>query len=348
MTQDSLHFAQPGDDSPSLGPPATPASAPASQEGLASPFAASKFERPRRTIGERTVDWIVYPIINNFGVFAISVAATYLTSKGGPDEHGKLPFGKTGKFFYERGEWLKGQFRGMGMSDKNANMAKMVFFSFADGTLVAPFIKLLEDHREHMARWIDNKLGTQPQDDSVYKAEPKQTWGSVIEGRLLTSAIVVPVAAALSKPTGHSLNERWFSEPGLKTGEWLAARPKLAKYFGKLDIPELFKTVYFEAFYTSVCTAGLYLISRFIAKQHKQQEMARAQMTAIPSDSASVPASGGRQPEAPLVPMYTAAPPPPVKREGEAPVVPLPRIHIAADTHQARLGIAPEVQELTA
>ena len=58
-----------------------------------------------------------------------------------------------------------------------------------------------------------------------------------------------------------------FYNPGKKLGEWVADRPHLAKHFGKLDLPELFKVGVFEAFYTSVCTAALYVSSRFFANK---------------------------------------------------------------------------------
>ncbi|MEJ0009415.1 MAG: hypothetical protein WDN72_02135 [Alphaproteobacteria bacterium] len=141
-------------------------------------------------------------------------------------------------------------------------MAKMVFFSFADGSLVAPFVKLFEDKRETIARRIDDKLGSTPADLSAYEAEPKQSWGTVVAGRLVTVGVVVPTAVALDKA---GLNEKLFGRPGLRLGEWIARTP-LARSFGRLDVPGLFKVVFFEFFYTSVCTTGLYFLSRGIAR----------------------------------------------------------------------------------
>jgi hypothetical protein len=229
--------------------------------------------KQHRTLGLWLFDAFLYPFLTNFVVFGISVAATYLTTHGADrGRNGKLLFGKIGEFFHARGEWLVGKFKNMGMSHNQADMSKMVFFSFADGTLVAPLVKIFEDRRENIARKIDDALGTTPENMSVYAAEPKQSWLSVIGGRLATAAIVVPTAVALDK-TG--LNDKLFSRPGERMGHWVASKPNLAKHFGQLDLPGLFKTGFFEAFYTSVCTAGLYFSSRmFASKQGKKKERA--------------------------------------------------------------------------
>ena len=278
--------------------------------------------RPKRTAGERAFDAFLYPFLTNFGVFSISVVATYLTSKGGPDPvTGKLPHGKIGGFFFKRGEWLKGGFKKIGMGEKAADMAKMVFFSFADGTLLAPVVKLFEDRREHIARWIDGRLGTVPADLSVYKAEPKQTWGSVLEGRLLTSMIVVPTAVVL-QTTG--LNTVLFENPGLKAGQWVASKPDLAKRFGKLHVPELFKIGVFEAVYTSICTGGLYFISRTIARH-------RGAKPGTASENSYATVSEEEALQAGPAPSSTAS---------------TPKTYVSEASHQNRLAAAPAGQDI--
>jgi hypothetical protein len=140
----------------------------------------------------------------------------------------------------------------------------MVLFSFADGSAIAPMVKLLEDRRGKISKWFDDRLGTTPEDEiAAYKAEPKQSWFSVIAGRIAVLSIVVPTAYILGK-TG--LNDVLFNNPGKKFGAWMAKKPNLAKHFTKWDIKELGRVGVFEGFYTSVCTAGLYVVSRFLAR----------------------------------------------------------------------------------
>jgi len=225
---------------------------------------SAKKPEKERTPGLKIFDVFLYPIVTNFSVFAISVAATYLTTRGGDrNTAGKLVYGKVGSFFHKRGEWLVGKFESWGMTHGQADMGKMVFFSFLDGSLVAPLVKLVEDKREKIGFAIDHRLGTKPEDLSVYAEEPKQSWLSVLGGRFATAAIVVPTAVALDK-TG--LNDKLFNDPGKKVGVWITKQPGIAKWFGKLDVRELSRIGFFEAFYTSVCTAGLYFTSRGMAR----------------------------------------------------------------------------------
>jgi hypothetical protein len=238
----------------------------------------------QRTPGLRMFDFLLYPVFTNVGVFGVSVAATYLTTRGGDrNASGQLIYGKAGQFFQQRGDWMINKFKSLGMTHSQADMGKMVFFSFLDGSLLAPFVKMFEDRRETIARSIDDRLGTTPEDLSVYAAEPKQTWLSVLGGRFATAAIVVPTAVALDK-TG--LNDRLFNRPGERMGEWLAKKPGVKKFFGSLDVKELSRIGFFEAFYTSVCTAGLYVSSRFLARRGENKREAQEEQNAAAEHAA--------------------------------------------------------------
>jgi hypothetical protein len=252
-----------------LNPPATTQDA--SMQPVLPPIKDSS-----RTPGLKIFDVLLYPVLMNGAVFAISVAATYLTNKGGmKNAEGKLIYGKVGEFFQNRGEWLRGKFMKTGMNESQADMAKMVAFSFADGSLLAPVVKKFEDNREHIGRAIDAKIGHTPEHDAVYDAEPKQSWGSVLGGRLAAVGAVVPTAVLLDK-TG--LNDKLFNNNGKKFGEYLAKKPSIAMRFAKVDMAEIGRIAAFEAFYTSVCTAGIYVASRFIAGRNddkKESHVAR-------------------------------------------------------------------------
>ncbi len=224
---------------------------------------------PKRTFGLRAFDAFLYPGVTNVGVFVISVFATYLTKKGSS-------FGREGSDARAFGTWMQARGDGLekfftnrfGMSPSAASNSRMVFWSFFDGSLLAPLVKKFEDNREEIAKTIDQVAGTTPDDDSVYKAEPKQSWGSVLGGRLVTAIPVVLTAVQLEKKgaDGLSLNEKWLTIPGIKLGNWFAkANPTIAAKFSKETFHDLSKVILFEAFYTSVCTTGLYITSRAIA-----------------------------------------------------------------------------------
>ena len=214
-------------------------------------------------------------------------------------------YGWIGEKMAERGEWLDRQFMKIGMNEKQAQMGRFVTFSFADGTLLEPITSALEKRRNDISHGIDNALGTSPTDTSVYDEEPARGDGSLIAGRLMTAGIVVPTAVALGKSWGKdkngnpnkSFNETLFDEPGIKIGNKVEAMfthglenietktlgekatlatAKFAKGLDKLtgrtlDKPLLFKTILFEAFYTTVCTAGLYGTSLLFADKQKDK-----------------------------------------------------------------------------
>jgi hypothetical protein len=357
----------------------------------------------KRTLGMWVTDGIVYPLVTNPAVWALSVGATYLTEKGGERiktgevvrntsgkdivtevmqdkklvEHvikegeviGEVyerKFGWLGDQMAKRGKWLDGKFMKMGMKAEGAQMARIVAFSFIDGSLLEPITSALEKKRGDMSEGIDNMLGTQPKDKSVYDDEPARGDGSLLLGRAMTAGIVVPTAVALEKTNpfavvtekvkdesgkeieqvvrnaegkasfkssgffstklrelankyvykdkpilsadealSHELydgrkvheanaNDYFFGKFGAGHGkrvQELMEKPELMeeakvghrmlvkatqgleKTIGRsLDKPLLGKIVVFEAFYTSVCTAGLYLSSLLFADKVKDKK----------------------------------------------------------------------------
>ncbi|MFM7390064.1 MAG: hypothetical protein ACKO34_05535 [Vampirovibrionales bacterium] len=257
-------------------------------------------QKQQRTKGQYVFDAFLYPFLTNFAVFAFSVYVTH-QSNFGPQEtvltkrgdacvkfaQEKLKFSEDkakaavlilssfldGSFLRKRGDaCVKFAQEKLKFSEASAKAAVMVMWSFLDGCLMAPVVKLFEDRRNDIAQKIDKKLGTEPDDPDAYKQEPKQTWGSVLGGRFVTAGIVVPTATVLSKvkvgqDKKNSLNDVLFYNPGHKAGEWVEKNlPPVKKLFPPgFDIAGLFKTMAFEAFYTSVCTAGLYVSSRLFA-----------------------------------------------------------------------------------
>jgi hypothetical protein len=265
---------------PSTSPPSFPATASpfspkSSVNALSGKIASLSFASPQKTVknqstdkllGKRTkgmwmFDTLLYPVLTNAAVFAISVLATYATTYGGPRN-----------FMRVRGNWAREQLQKLfKMSPQTAKETIMITFSFLDGCVMAPVVKMFEDRRLKIAEIFDKWLGTTPNDKSVYDREPKQTWGSVLGGRTTAFALVVPTAKLLSKKIKgeRSLNEMLFAQPGKKIGEGLMkVWPSLQKRFPTLNIAGLMEVCALEAFYTSLCTAGLYISSRFLASRN--------------------------------------------------------------------------------
>jgi hypothetical protein len=235
--------------------------------------------RPERSFGLKAFDVFLYPFVTNTGVFVTSVFFTYLTNRGSHFGTAGSKVRQFGELVEKRGTWLRGKLMDMGMPEPVANNVKMVFWSFADGTLLAPVIKNFEDNRENIAQKIDQLAGTEPDDPAVYTAEPKQSWKSVLGARMLTAGIVAPTAGALNnvrfRMLGeyNDLNYHLFTRPGIALGNELKENAALVRRFGKENIEEVANCTFFEAFYTSVCTAGQYYFSRWIASDKKPAAM---------------------------------------------------------------------------
>lgn len=213
-----------------------------------------------RTKGMWMFDSLLYPILTNTAVFVISVLATYATTYGGPRNFMRL-----------RGDWARQKLQDwFKMAPQTAKETIMISFSFLDGCVMAPVVKLFEDRRMKISEKFDAWLGTTPTDRSVYDKEPKQTWASVLIGRTTAFALVLPTAKLLSKKIRghHSMNELLFAKPGQQIGKWLLKTfPSVQRRFPRLNFVGLAEVAVLEAFYTSLCTAGLYFSSRFIARQ---------------------------------------------------------------------------------
>lgn len=304
---------------PALAAASFTALALADTQSTQQPTANLQHTKQKSTFGIKVFEGALYPFLANTAVFGISVGFTYLTKHG-----------KEGGFFRSRGEetvkWFEGansiklgnpfknnetllglknifkdknhllEFKTpVKLSSDSADMAKMILYSFVDGSAIAVLVALAENYSIPIAKWIDKKAGTQPPDDSPYEAHAKhpQTIWTILGGRLTTAGIVVPTAVLLDKTRlkilgNRSLNDVLFHTPGEKLGEYINThfpqfRENIAKVWPKdlppLDLPYLGKTVLFEAFYTSVCTLGLYGSSRILAgpvadflKQFKQPQ----------------------------------------------------------------------------
>jgi hypothetical protein len=238
-------------------------------------------KKSKRTLGLKLFDTLVYPIFNNTSVFITSVVATYLSIKGDKQNSaGTFVFGKVGRWFRDRSigtdqlfqSWFK-------MSPDAAKNSRIVLWSFVDGTLLSLPVKWMENKRENVAKSIDAMLGTQPPDNTPYEAEPKQSWLSVIGGRITTAAIVVSTALFFENTIVKNkenkevnINEKMFQGGADKIEKWIKNTPKLQAFFDKpkvkerIDVNSLAYVGIFEAVYTSICTAGLYVISRFFAR----------------------------------------------------------------------------------
>lgn len=240
-------------------------------------------KKPERSLGQRIFDTIIYGGVINTLVFGVSVVATFLT------RHGDKMGGSVGKWFHGRStdfqkklveDWKI-------MSPSAAKNFNMVAWSFLDGSIFAFLAKPLEDQRENIARSIDKRFSKEPVSEETYRNEPKQSWLSVIGGRIATFSIVFPTYLLLeklhinAKQGFKNLNKVLFSDLGETIGNKInnigivkKNFPRLANNETKIKLPEAFEVGIFEAVYTTVCTIGLYVGSRFFASKSMENKHA--------------------------------------------------------------------------
>jgi hypothetical protein len=241
--------------------------------------------KPRRTLGLKLFDATFYGGVVNTIIFLASTASTYWTYHGNTVGKAGSALRWCGEQFYKRRKPIENALGKIGVTGEAGKVGTTVFWSFVDGTVFTPLIKMIEDRRERIALSIDTLLGTKADNMRAYDAEPKQSWKSVFIGRMGTLGIVLPVAILMEKTGG---NKRIFYNGGDKIMRALevhaptldrkmtslVAAPHAPGYATELGIRKkaLFQVLTFEGFYTSICTIGTYLFSRVFARNHPKVE----------------------------------------------------------------------------
>ena len=165
-----------------------------------------------RTTGQKAFDLLLYPLVANIGVLALSTWVTY---------HSNFNQNKANTFV-KRSAWFKDQLAklpGIGKSPEMVRNLNMVAWSFIDGSLMAPIVGAFESKRQPISRAIDDKLGTTPEDTSVYEKETQRNGWDIIKARATTFGLVLATYFALNaKVFPHSLQEGILTEAKLNSG----------------------------------------------------------------------------------------------------------------------------------
>lgn len=220
----------------------------------------------KRTVGNIIYDFGVFGSIAWLGVAALSAFSAHESM------HGKNPaFGWLRTINDKAYSGLKNLFSKTVLK----GAAKETIDGYAKGTtmfltlgmggnaLMAP-IKWLEDHRQRNAAVIDNVLGTTPPDPDTIAHEPKQTWKSVLSGRLMSWGTSYLAFLAMGpKITGNISN--WFGEKATQAFLKMkpSASPKTVRKWADIAA--------FDVLFTIITAALTYGLSRSIAKKDDKQ-----------------------------------------------------------------------------
>lgn len=137
------------------------------------------------------------------------------------------------------------------------------------GHLLMGPLKYLEDNRLKNAERIDKALGTTPPDPALVAAEPKQSWKSVLSGRLgswaASYAAFLVMGPALTKKIGD-----WFGEKATTAVMKIRPQADAATVRRWSDIAA------FDALFTVITAAMTWGLSRALAKKHDAAREAKA------------------------------------------------------------------------
>jgi hypothetical protein len=144
------------------------------------------------------------------------------------------------------------------------NVTMTAILGTGGSTLMAP-IKWLEDHRESNAAKIDKLLGTTPPDEDTVAKEPKQSWKSVLSGRMLSWAMALTAVLAPGPKIVSKVNN-FFGEKGAEA--WMKLKPKIRTEPQVKSVKQWANLISFDLIFSTVTAAVTYGFSRFIAKKH--------------------------------------------------------------------------------
>ena len=153
---------------------------------------------PRVTRGEKLFDLGVYGGVNGLGNFLLTIPFAYWCLHGGG-----------ARYFKQAGKSMEA----IGMKATHAKeVVEMVGTSLGGTAMVIP-VYVAENFRTPLVTWLNQKTGNEADKSAVIHEPPKQTWGSLLLGRLAAMATVM---VAFRTAGGFFTYKRHIRSPVLK------------------------------------------------------------------------------------------------------------------------------------
>ncbi len=217
----------------------------------------------RSSKGDKLFDGLVDGLLNYTGTFVLTLGIARALKHG------------WGAAMVEKGTKKLGNFLGRFNLEKHAETAVTTSILMPGGSLMLIPLHYLEGKRQQIVGYFNRQLGDTT-DPSQLIEPPKQTWGSLIKGRLVAWMVVFGSLTGLSSLVGGArfaeLEENFAKnlvcKPlGKATHTPLGAETEVFQY-GKLAAVDVFAT--------AASTALLYVSSRFFAKKRDEKQQLRA------------------------------------------------------------------------
>ena len=223
-----------------------------------------------RSFGNKMFDMVIYPFFAFFLVAAVSIYSLVNAKSGG-------------KFYESTVDKITGLFSFFAKNtslDKVRERAKNstdMLISFGTGTLFIAPIKLFEDKRKEVSHFFDKihekYFAGKEIDPEKYKPEPKQTWKSILGGRVIAFAIALTTATVF----GNYVKE--ICSGITRKTPW-GESPKGTEFENFTKAEKWTWATAYEGFYTALCALILYGASRILPKIfNKEPEIAKSTST---------------------------------------------------------------------
>ncbi len=216
----------------------------------------------RKSKGGKLFDWGVYGGIAGVGTFIVTIPMAFVLKDGK----------RAGQYERVVG-WVEkhaGRFLSPSTAKKFAEEAVMTTTLMQGGNAMLIPVGIAEHYKVPIVTALDEKLGDQASPESI-EATPKQTWMSLIEGRMLAWGAVFSTlfSASLAFPKTFQTFTNEFAERACKlVGKptWDVAKNQESRAFklGKLGALDVFAT--------AAAATLLYVGGHFFARRHEEKK----------------------------------------------------------------------------
>jgi len=250
-------------------------------------------KKKSRTFGNKVFDWAVWPPIQWIGVWGLALLV------GNSAQNGS---GVLNKWFNASVNWLKPKFQlfdkpfakkiwGSGSGSKEwASATTLLTALWMGSNSFLPVTKYFEDRRGAISSWFDKAFHKPPQNSDTMQKEPKQTWSSLIKGRL--SGTVFGYLAFIALGPGRAIKVQ--NALGDKAANiFMKWRPHADR--GKVN--KWANLAIFDLLFTCLAAAVHYFTSRTFARK-SANNITAAENTVIVADNVELDSESQGKPMA--------------------------------------------------
>jgi hypothetical protein len=213
-------------------------------------------KRPK-SAGDKLFDFLVYPVMNYIGTFVLTVVVADWMM------HGKTKLGSKTitEHFESVSRGLEGGLKKVGL-EKNAKSIIMTSVLMPGGSLMIIPVWIAEHFRTPLVATFNRWLGDKTPPATIDHDVPKQTFGSLIKGRL------VAYAAVWTGMTGANmaLGDKRFDNFSSGVADFLVHNPEKNPRMHRYA-----RLAALDVFATAVSTLLLYAGSRFFAEKREEK-----------------------------------------------------------------------------